>query len=102
MNDEPDNRADYFVLEYSPSQKAWRIEHIEELIAGNLMTYLDRSKSTDYMLMGIGHTREVLLHFQEEIINSYRKIHPEEEDEPEFTVGRKSLKELIKQFLGSS
>ncbi len=101
MNDEPDNRADYFVLEYSPSQKAWHIEHIEELIAGNLMTYLDRSKSTDYMLMGIGHTHEELLHFQEEIINSYRKIHPEKDDEPESKVGKKSLKESVKQFFRS-
>ena len=102
MNDGTESRADYFVLEYSLSQKAWHIEHIEELIAGNLMTYLDISKPSDYMLMGIGRTREELLHFQEEITRSFRKIHPEEEDEPEFTVGRKSLKELIKQFLGSS
>ena len=101
MNDEPDNRADYFVLEYSPSQKAWHIEHIEELIAGNLMTYLDKSRPSDYMLMGIGHTREELLHFQEKINNSYKKIHPEKEDEPESKVGKKSLEDLIRQFLGS-
>ncbi len=101
MNDETDSRADYFVLEYSPSQKAWHIEHIEELIACNLMTYLDRSKSTDFMLMGIERTREELHHFQDEITRSYRKIHPEKEDDTESKVGKKSLKELIGQFLGS-
>ena len=101
MNDEPYNRADYFVLEYSPSQKAWHIEHIEELIASNLMTYLDKSRPSDYMLMGIGNTREELDRFQEEITRSYRKIHPEKEDDTESKVEKKSLKELIKQFLGS-
>ena len=101
MNDEPDNRADYFVLEYSPSQKAWHIEHIEELIAGNLMTYLDKSKQPVYMVMGIGRTRDELLHFQEEITRSYRKIHPEKEDDTESKVEKKSLKVWIKQFLGS-
>ena len=48
-----EQRTDYFVLEYSPSQKAWHIEHIEDLIQANLLTYIDKSEPRDYMLMGI-------------------------------------------------
>jgi hypothetical protein len=100
MMDNFNQRPSYYVLEYSPSQRAWHIEHIEDLIQANLMTYLDQDRSQDFMLMGIGRTHEELLQFQEEITKTYIKLHPEEDPTaPPKT--RMSLWAKIKKFFGS-
>lgn len=74
-----EQRTDYFVLEYSPSQKAWHIEHIEELIQTNILTYIDKLIPRDYMIIGIARKHKELLLLQDEIINTYKKIHPAED-----------------------
>ena len=97
MNKEIDKRTDYFVLEYSPSQKAWHIEHIEDLIQTNLLTYIDQLKPRDFMLMGIARNHDELLLLQEEIAKTFMKIHPAEDaDEP--PTKKKSLSDRIRQF----
>ncbi len=100
MNKEIDQRTNYFVLEYSPSQNAWHIEHIEDLIQANLLTYIDKSEPRDYMLMGIARTHEDLLILQEEIAQTYKKIHPAE-DADEAPMRKKSLVARILQFFRS-
>ena len=97
MNKEIDQRTDYFVLEYSPSQRAWHIEHIEDLIEANLLTYIDKSEPRDYMLMGIARNHDELLLLQEEIAKTYKKIHPAE-DADEAPMKKKSLVDRIRQF----
>jgi hypothetical protein len=71
------SRSDFFVLEYSPSQIAWHIQHIEDLIQTNLLSYIDQSIPRDYILMGVGQTREELHLLQEEITKTFSKIHPD-------------------------
>ena len=100
MNKEIDQRTDYFVLEYIPSQRAWHIEHIEDLIQANLLTYIDKLKPRDFMLMGIAQTHEELLLLQEEIAKTYKKIHPAE-DADERPMKKKSLVDRIRQFFRS-
>jgi chlorite dismutase len=75
--DSPMQRPDYFVLEYSPSQRAWHIQHIEDLIDTNLLSYINQSANRDYMVMGVASTREELQQLQREIEKSFRKIHPD-------------------------
>ena len=100
MNKAMEQRTDYFVLEYSPSQRAWHIEHIEDLIQANLLTYIDKLESRDYVLMGIARTYEELLLLQEEIAKTYTKIHPAE-DADEGSKKKKSLVDRIMQFFRS-
>ena len=100
MNKEIDQRTDYFVLEYSPSQKAWHIEHIEDLIQTNLLTHIDKLEPGDYMLMGIARTREELLLLQEEIAKTYKKIHPAG-DADGGSMKKKSLVDRIRPFFRS-
>ncbi len=97
MIKEIDHRTDYFVLEYSPSQKAWHIEHIEDLIQANLLTYIDKSEPRDYMLMGIARNHDELLLLQEEIAKTYKKIHPAE-DSDDGSIKKKSLVDRIRQL----
>ena len=97
MNKAMEQRTDYFVLEYSPSQRAWHIEHIEDLIQANLLTYIDKLVPRDYMLMGIARTHEELLLLQEEIAKTYTKIHPAG-DAGEAPMKKKSLVDRIRQF----
>ena len=96
-----EQRTDYFVLEYSPSQRAWHIEHIEDLIQANLLTYIDKLEPRDYILMGIARTHEELLLLQEEIAITYKKIHSAE-DADEGSLKKKSLVDRIRQFFTSS
>lgn len=77
------SRPEFFVLEYSPSQKAWHIQHIEDLIQTNLLSYIDRSPPRDYMLMGVGQTHEEIHRLREEITKTFLKIHPEAEPSAE-------------------
>ena len=97
MNIAMEQRIDYFVLEYSPSQKAWHIEHIEDVIQANLLTYIDKLEPRDYILMGISRTHDELLLLQEEIAKTYKKIHPAE-DADEAPMKKKSLVDRIRQF----
>ena len=100
MNKESDQRTDYFILEYSPSQKAWHIEHIEDLIEANLFTYIDKSEPRDYMLMGIARNHDELLLLQEEIAKTYKKIHPAEGAD-DGSIKKKSLVDRIRHFFRS-
>jgi len=100
MNKAMEQRTDYFVLEYSPSQRAWHIEHIEDLIQANLLTYIDNLKPLDYMVVGIARTHYELLLLQEEIAKTYKKIHPAE-DADESPMKKKSLVDRIRQFFSS-
>ncbi len=100
MNKEIDQRTDYFVLEYSPSQKAWHVEHIEDLIQANLLTYIDKSEPRDYMLMGIARNHDELLLLQEEIAKTYKEIHPTE-DADESPMKKKSLVDRIRELFSS-
>jgi len=100
MNKAMEQRTDYFVLEYSPSQRAWHIEHIEDLIQTNLLTHIDKLEPRDYMLMGIAQTREELLLLREEIAKTYKKIHPAE-DADESPMKKKSLVNGMRQFFRS-
>ena len=52
------SRPEFFVLEYSPSQNAWHIQHIEDLIQTNLLSYINRTSPRDYVLTCVGQTRE--------------------------------------------
>ena len=88
------------MLEYSPSQRAWHIEHIEDLIQANLLTYIDKLESRDYMIMGIARTHEELLLLREEIAKTYKKIHPAEHAD-ESSMKKKSLLDGIQQFFRS-
>jgi hypothetical protein len=97
MIKEIDQRTDYFVLEYSPSRKAWHIEHIEDLIQANLLTYIDKSDPRDYMLMGIARNHDELILLQEEIAKTYKKIHPAEDSDEDATK-KNSLVDRIRQF----
>ncbi|MEA1976845.1 MAG: hypothetical protein U9N80_02985 [Chloroflexota bacterium] len=90
-------RNDYFVLEYSPSQRAWHIEHIEDLIQANLLTYIDKSEPRDFMLMSIARTHEELILLHEEITKIYKKIHPAE-DADDSPMKKKSLVDRIRQL----
>lgn len=100
MNKEIDQRTDYFVLEYSPSQKAWHIEHIEDLIQANLLTYIDNLIPRDYIVMGVARSHDELLLLQEDISKTYKKIHPAE-DADEAPMRKKSLVARILQFFRS-
>jgi len=96
------SRPEFFVLEYSPSQKAWHIQHIEDLIQTNLLSYIDRSPPRDYMLMGVGQAHEELHQLREEITNTFLKIHPEA-DSGEVQESRKSsVLGCIRKIFGKS
>ena len=97
MNKEIDQRTDYFVLEYSPSQRAWHIEHIEDLIQANLLAYIDNLIHRDYIVMGIARSHDELLLLQEEISKTYKKIHPAEGAD-EAPTKKKSIAGRIRQF----
>ena len=94
-------RPDYFVLEYSPSQKAWHIQHIEDLIQENLLAYMDQSGTRDYMLMGVAPTREELRQLLEEIEEAFRKIHPEAETDSEKDTIKPTLFQRIRKIFRS-
>ena len=95
-----EQRTDYFVLEYSPSQRAWHIEHIEDLIQANLLAYIDNLIPRDYIVMGVARSHDELLLLQEEISKTYKKIHPAE-DADEAPMRKKSLVARILQFFRS-
>ena len=96
MDDKLDSRPDYFVLEYSPSQDAWHIQHIEDLIYMNLLAYIDEKGARDFMLMGVASTSEELVLLQEEIQKTYQKIHPEPDPYPPSK--KRSLMQRIRLF----
>lgn len=100
MIKEIDQRTDYFILEYSPSQRAWHIEHIEDLIQVNLLSYIDKSEPRDYMLMGIARTHYELLLLQDEIAKTYTNIHPAE-DSDEVPIKKKPLVDRIRELFSS-
>jgi hypothetical protein len=97
MKKEIDQRTDYFLLEYSPSQGAWHIEHIEDLIQTNLLTYIEKLKPREYIVMGVARSHDELLLLQEEIAKTYKKIHPAEGAD-EGSIKTKSLVDRIRQF----
>jgi len=99
--DQPELQTDAFVLEYSPSQRAWHIQHIEDLIQINLLSYLDQSEARDYMLMGVARTHEELLQLQEEIENTFKKLHPEEPNTAEQLGPKRSFLGWIRRIFGT-
>jgi hypothetical protein len=93
------SRPNYFVLEFSPSQKAWHIQHIEDLIQTNLLCYIDQSKPRDYIIMGVAQTHEELHQLREEITKTFNKIHPEIDADSIKARGKMSLiTRLLKLF----
>jgi hypothetical protein len=99
--EQPELQTDAFVLEYSPSQRAWHIQHIEDLIQSNLLSYLDQSEARDYVLLGVARTHDELLQLQEEIENTFKKIHPEEEKTAESLTPKRSFLGWIKKIFGT-
>lgn len=76
-----ENQIRFLVLEYSPAQQAWHINQIYELINKNLLAYLENRLTSDYVIMGVGRTHEELHALQQEIISTWKMVHPEDEFE---------------------
>jgi hypothetical protein len=71
-----ESRSGFYILEYSPSQRAWHISTIEDVINKNLLAYLENRSLADYMLMGFARSHEELLALQAEITSAWTKLHP--------------------------
>jgi hypothetical protein len=71
-----ESNSGFYILEYSPSQRAWHISTIEDVINKNLLAYLENRSLADYMLMGFGRSHEELLALQAEITSTWTKLRP--------------------------
>jgi hypothetical protein len=100
MDNQVERRPDYFVLEYSPSQDAWHIQHIEDLIHRNLLAYIDKSGVRDFMVMGVASSSEELLLLQEEIKKTFHELHPEEDAQQDTTKASllQRIRDILKRF----
>jgi hypothetical protein len=71
-----ESNSGLYILEYGPSQRAWHISTIEDVINKNLLAYLEDRSLADYMLMGFARSHEELLALQAEMTSAWTKLRP--------------------------
>ncbi|MEW6567682.1 MAG: hypothetical protein AB1449_05860 [Chloroflexota bacterium] len=97
-----DSNSGFYILEYSPSQRAWHISTIEDVINKNLLAYLEDRSLADYMLMGFARSHDELLALQAEITSAWTKLRPPDVEQEVPQPQRKAtLLRRIASFFGS-